>query len=461
MRIRRVLGGVWKEQSGASATVVALALPGLMGLAALGIETGVWFTIKLQNQSAADAAAISAAHEVIAGNITGGLVAAAAEAAAQNGYRGSVPTVVYPYAEGTVSNAVAVTLQQREGVLLAAMFLSEVTISAQAVAVIEVLDNPCLLALGTSGTGVEVASSSRLDMPGCAVAANSVSRSAIDLNSSSSMIAATTLVTPGQVSFQGIPVDPAAPPSEFTLASPARIGAPSVADPYSGTLTHAFLIAGIPVAPSCRSRNSGQVRVYDGNCVVDGTSLTKQQIRLSAGTRISGPWTVSTAQSVDLSPGTYWVTDGDLIVQSSATLKCSTCDNVRGIGVTVILTTQSNRIGTMSVASSAAVNLNAPGTGRFAGLVLVQDANGLSGGTSYTSGRSTLTGTAGAILNGLVYFPRSSMTFRGNPSPSGPRCLLLVVSAAAVAGSSSLEAAGCASAGLAKLPNVYTAALAE
>lgn len=458
-RLRRALGGIWKEQNGASAIVVAIALPGLMGFAALGVETGVWFTIRLQTQSAADAAAISAAHQVIAGDITGGLAAAAA-AAAQNGYRGSVPTVVYPYGSGT-GDAVSVTLQQREGTLLAAMFLSEVTISANAVAMIEVLGNPCLLALETSGTGVEISNSSRLDMPNCAVAANSVSRNAIDLHSSSSTIAASTLVTTGQVSFQGIPIDPAAAPSEFALASPVRIGAPSVADPYSGVLTHAFLTAGMPTLPSCRSRNSNRVRVYDGNCVVAGTSLTQQRIRLSAGTQISGPWTVSTTQSVDLSPGTYWVTGGDLTVQSSGTLKCSTCDNVRGIGVTVILTRQSNRIGTVSIASSATINLNAPGAGRFAGLVMIQDANGLPGGTGYTSSHSTLTGSPAAIINGLVYFPNSSMTFRGNPSPTGPRCLLLVVGAAVVAGSSSLESAGCASVGLASLPKVYTVALAE
>ena len=121
-----------------------------MGCAALGVETGIWFAIKLQNQSAADAAALSAVHEVIAGKSMGELLAAASKAGARNGYRGSTPTVVYPYDDGTVSNAVAVTLQQREGALLAAMFLSAVTVATKAVAVIEVLDNPCLLALGTT-----------------------------------------------------------------------------------------------------------------------------------------------------------------------------------------------------------------------------------------------------------------------------------------------------------------------
>ena len=160
----------------------------------------------------------------------------------------------------------------------------------------------------TTGTGVEIADLARLDMPNCSVAANSISRSAIDLHGSTSSITAATLVTSGEVSFQGNPIDPAAPPPEFALASPARIGAPNIADPYAGALTHGFLIAGMPTAASCKSTNSGGVRIYDGNCVVAGTSLTRRRIRLSADTQISGSGISLTGQTVDLSPGTYWIT---------------------------------------------------------------------------------------------------------------------------------------------------------
>jgi Flp pilus assembly protein TadG len=47
------------DQCGASATMVAITLPALIGFGALAAETGLWYTIKIQNQSAADAAAIS------------------------------------------------------------------------------------------------------------------------------------------------------------------------------------------------------------------------------------------------------------------------------------------------------------------------------------------------------------------------------------------------------------------
>ena len=341
-----VIARVFRDQGGATATIVAIAFPCLIGMSALGVETGVWFAVKLQNQSAADSAAISAAYEVIAGrtDVTGELTAAAGEAARRNGYNGNVPAVVTPFSDGIVTNGVAVTLQQSQGALLAAMFLSGVTVANTAVAVIEVLDNPCILALGTNSTDVEIAAFTPLDMPNCSVAANSISSTAIELHSSASAVAAATLVTAGEISLQGTPIDPAAPPPEITLSSPAMIGAPSVADPYAGSLTHASLIAGMPANPTCISKTTGNVTIYPGTCTIPGKLLTDPQILLSANTRISGSWRIASGQTIDLSPGTYWVTS-NLTLKSHAVLKCSTCDNTKGAGVTIIVAAQTDKIG--------------------------------------------------------------------------------------------------------------------
>ncbi len=457
-----LIARIFRDKSGATAMIVAIALPGLIGIGALGVETGVWFTIKLQNQSAADSAVVSVAYGVIAGktNMTGDLARAADEAARRNGYKGGTPAVVYPYSDGIVTNGIAVTLQQSQGALLAAMFLSGVTVSNTAVAVIELLDNPCILALGATSTDVEIAASVQLHMPNCSVAANSISGSAINLRSGTSAVAAATLVTAGEISLQGSPIDPAAPPPEFTLSSPAMIGTPRVADPYAGTLTHALLARGMPATPACAPRTSGYVTIYTGNCAIAGQSLTAPQILLSPNTRISGSWKITSGQTVDLAPGTYWVT-GNLTLQSRSVLKCSTCDNIRGAGVTIILIAQAGKIGAISVASSAMLTLNAPSSGPFAGLAIIQDSNGLPPGTSYTSSRSTIGGTPGATLNGLVYFPNSSVTFHGAPSAAGPQCLLLVVGTVDIDATSRLDAGGCASAGLGNLPAIVTVAIAE
>src|SRR6516165_3879498 len=146
---------IFRDTRGASATIVAIALPGLIGFGALGAETGVWFTLKLQNQSAADAAALSAAYQVVYGktNVTSELTPAANEAVARNAFKGTIAAVIYPYSDSVVTNGVAVSLEQTQGTLLAAIFLSGVTVTTKAVAVVEVLNNPCVLALGTTNTG--------------------------------------------------------------------------------------------------------------------------------------------------------------------------------------------------------------------------------------------------------------------------------------------------------------------
>jgi hypothetical protein len=411
---------IFNDNRGTSAALVAIALPVLIGFGALGAETGVWFTIKLQNQSGADAAAISAAYEVIAGktDATADLTPAANEEATRNGYKGSAPAVIYPYSDTIVSNGVAVTLQQTQAALLAAMFLTEVSVATKAVATVKVFDNPCILALGASGTALDVQANTHLDLPNCSAVANSIGASAIALQDTTSSITAATLVTAGEVSMQGNPIDPAAPPPEFALASPAMIGAPTIADPYAATLTHTFLVAGMASAPKCKSLDSGHIR---GNCKAD-------------------TWTVRPGKTVDLSPGTYWLT-GNLTVYGTL--------QSQG-GVTIILA------GGIAFASGATINLVAQSSGPFAGIVLIQDSNGLPAGTV------SIEAAAGVTLNGLVYFPKASVTsFHGNPSAAGPRCLLLVVNTLNVNATSSLDSAGCASAGLANLPTVSTVALGE
>jgi Flp pilus assembly protein TadG len=421
---------IFRDMTGASATLIAIALPGLIGFGALGAETGVWYLIKLQNQSAADAAAISAAYEVVAGktDVADELTPAANEAATGNGYRGSVPTVTYPYNDGIVSGGIAVSLQQSQGAFLSAMFLPEITVTNKAVAVIEMLNNACILALGTSGSGIEIADLAGLDMPHCSAVANSIGSTAIELDSGSSITAA-TLVSAGEVAVAGDQINPAAPPPELALSSQAMIGAPSVADPYAGWLTYSYLTSGMP-RTGCSLRRMGERTTYSGSCVIDG---------------IDG-LTITTGRTVDLSPGTYWITRGDLRVESKGVLECSACDNATGTGVTIILTE-----GAVAMATDATVELNAPNSGAFAGLLIVQISNR----------NSSIGGGSGSALNGLLYLPNSSLTFHGNPSVSGPRCLAMVVDRVDVNASSSLDSAGCGSAGVANLPTVLTVALAE
>src|SRR6266478_7422563 len=87
-RVHAVLDAITRflrDNRGATAAIVAAALPVLIGFETLGVETGLWYMMKWQSQSAADAAAIAAAHEIIDGKtaLPGYLTPAVSEAAAR------------------------------------------------------------------------------------------------------------------------------------------------------------------------------------------------------------------------------------------------------------------------------------------------------------------------------------------------------------------------------------------
>ncbi len=427
-----------RDNRGAAATIVAVALPVLIGFETLGVETGLWYMIKRQSQSAADAAAVAAVHEIIAGrtDVAGELTLAANSAAAQNGYTGTAPELVYPYNDAIVANGVAVALQRSQKVF-GSSFLPDVTIASRAVAVLRVLDDVCVLALSSTGAGVEVDSASHLQAPGCAVAANSTSQNAINIRNHSGALIAATLATPGEISLQGSPIDPAAPPSAFGPTPRMLIGATSIPDPYANMSAHAFLSSQIPATDAAiNSLLTGAMTLIPGH--------------------YSGGISVGTNASVDLRPGVYYVTEGDFSIAAGATVTCTTCG---ASGVTIVLTSATagpGSIGSVRIAKGATVTLRAPNSGTFSGLLFIQDQLATSNGGATPD--SVLAGGSSMNLTGLLYFPTTEVRFEGNP---GATCTLLIASRVVIDGAAGFAASGCVGAGLSSVPPIYTAALVE
>ena len=426
-----------RDNRGATAAIVAAALPVLIGFQTLGVETGLWYMMKWQSQSAADAAAIAAAHEIIAGktDVPGDLAPAVSEAAARNGYTGTAPQVVYPYSNSIVPNGVAVFLQRSERVF-GSIFMPAVTIVSKAVAVLGVLDDVCVLALSTTGTGAEVDSASHLDATGCAIAANSTSSNAIDIRSQTGLLSASTLVTPGQISLHGNPIDPAAPPPEFSPTPRTLIGAPRIPDPYADTLTHAFLSSQVPATiAAVNTWSTGTTKVFPGH--------------------FSGGMTVGPTAGIDLTPGVYYVTEGNFWIASGATVTCTTCSGTNG--VTIVLTSAGvGAVRNVQINSGAIVTLRAPSSGTFSGLLFIQDPLAIPSGENTPD--SVLAGGFTMNLTGLLYFPTTKVRFQGNP---GATCTLLIAGRVGTNGSAGFATSGCAGAGLSGRPAVYTAALVE
>jgi Flp pilus assembly protein TadG len=542
--LRSAIARLYRDERGVSAVMVAISLTVLIGFAALGVETGLWYAIKRQNQSAADAAAISAAYEVLAGNtnVTTNLTPAATRAATQNGYTGAAPVVTYPYSDAIVSNAVAVTLRKTQGALLASLFLPNVTIETKAVARVFPAAPGCILTLGTTGMDVGIQGSSTLSAPDCSVMAASTDNCAINDHDQGGSITAKYLITAGQVSYgQNCTVfDPTSPPSnlqanlltgvasqQFTDPYGAASGTTSFTNPCTGTggyLSHAFLTCNIPTSGQtyCYSGtpSSGSLLVAGGVRFCNGLTIKNETVDLVpsggigsvavlttpnnytstptvtftggggsgaaatavmsgngkkvAGITLTSPGSgYTSAPTVTLSGGggspaataaatvsngVIWITDGDLALQSNGVLECTTCNTTTGKGVTIIFTTTAasgGTIGAPTMQSNPTIdNLNAPTSGTYAGLLMVQDT---VAGATYTT-TAQFQGNPGQSLNGLIYTPNSNLSFQGNPSVTNS-CLLVVANTMTLSGNSSLATGGCPN--TFPLPEVKNVALAS
>jgi Flp pilus assembly protein TadG len=451
---------LWRDCTGATAVIVAVSLPVLLAIAGLALDVGWWYSIRRQNQSAADAAALSAGYEVA--YATGKEVLAAGQAATPNGYSGPAPAagcagppsfVCSPYTDAALDGllgkgkyqAIAVALWRTQGGWLSNFAsLANVTIGNRAVALVKTLPPVCMLALDpTLNKTVDLAGNAGINAPNCSIVSDSTSASAFNFQGSVS-ITAGTLITPGQVSTTG---------SAFTLnlANPAQIGANPVPDPFASILTHTVLTSGIPPVPPTT------------NCATPNPPPNKTTTTYNGGSRFCGGLAIKNT-TVNLNPGTYWVTDGDLSLQANGILECTTCTG--GAGVTIILTTTSTSgtIGNFNMTSNSTFNLTAPSTATLggvsiAGMLILQDnAAAIGSKVKYTPGGSSFIGGAGSVAGGLIYAPHQSFNMQGNPNSS---CAVVIADTVQLQGTPTFSDAGCPNSLVQDLTTVKTVALAE
>ena len=443
------VSGLWHDRRGVTAIITAIAGIVLMGFAGLAIDVGYWLNNKSRMQGVTDRAAFSGVNALRdGGNSTAMTLQVRATAAASGFVDGDDGTAVVanrPPSSGpnqADTSSVEVLISQPQPQFFTRIFLeTPPTVQTRSVAMLAPGEPVCMLALNpTAADTINFAGNPTISAPDCTMVSDSDSNTAVHLQGSVSVTAA-TIVTPGQIGYTGGAYT-------LTLGTPALTGAQSVPDPYASTLTHSNLTAGMPTSPACTK--SGVT--WSGNCVVPGASVNSGNT-LSASTRISGGLDIKNG-TVNLAPGTYWITDGDLDLKSGsgATLHCTTCTS-GGAGVTIILTTahsSGGTVGTLTLASNANLTLNAPNSGTFAGDVVIQDSNGLPAGTTIHT-ISNAQANAAETLTGLVYFPKTAITFQGGPDSTGPQCLVLVANTIGFQGNPRFATSGCSSVGLTNL----------
>jgi hypothetical protein len=421
-RLRRLLRGFWGEQSGSTLALFAFALPAMLGMGAIGVETGLWYVSKRAIQTQADAGALGGAFAKVWGQTDTQAKAAALNEAERNGYvegasediESNIPAKYGPYA--TVDDTVEVMISREHDTMLFAAVVPDdlLKVSTRAVAGILPTGKACILALDEVEDGALTnGGQTTVLAPKCAIASNSTADDSIRFTGSAT-VDVQTLWTAGDMLIDGNQ-------AKLTTADPPTVRKWPLEDPFEGT----------------------PIDIPLGACLNSNWN--------SSGTKSPGKYCnsimVASGSVINLMPGTYYIDQGNLTVNGGATLACPTC-SPGGEGVTFVLTSSGsvNNIGTVTINGNATIILNAPGTGMasagpggiYEGLLFYQDPRA----PSSTSKSATLNGTAASSLVGATYFPNNNVTWTGNLSGVS-ECTVIVANTVTLTGNSLLSTDKC------------------
>ena len=236
-----------------------------------------------------------------------------------------------------------------------------VMIGARAVARIRTAANACVLALSpTAPRAAQFSGSSDVNLIGCSVMSNSMAADAVRVQGSA-QLSTPCIYAVGQawVTSGATMTD-----AECARTGP-KTGVSKVADPFEDVA--------MPTRPSgCRSNSA--------STLLPG--------RYCGGLSLSG--------TVNLQPGVYYIDGGTFRVNSKA--------NIRGNGVTFVLASGAR----VSMNGNATVDLRAPASGAYSGILFMGDRNS-SGGL-----RNSFNGTASSRMTGAIYFPTQAVEYLGN-----------------------------------------------
>jgi hypothetical protein len=213
---------------------------------------------------------------------------------------------------------------------------------------------------------------------GCGVATNSTGPEAIKVNGNPDVIASPIGAVGG------------VPPASSFAGTPVMI-------PYGPPQQDPFGYLGDPVVPA--------------NCNAELKVGTQDDITIDPGCYRG----MDVKGKLTLRPGTYTIDGGTLSFGSQA--------EVRGTGVTFVLTSSNavsnpSSIATWDMNGGAYMNLSAPTSGTYSGVLFYQDRR-----APLTN--SHINGNSSSVLDGAFYLPSHELTFNGNTGMT-VQCMRLV-----------------------------------
>ena len=385
--------------------MLAVAFPALVGAFILTMEVGYWFHTKTNLQNTADMAAMAGARQyVTSADVTASKIAVIADAK-DNSFDpevGDLETHIPPISGAyTADAAVQVQIEQEVPTFFVHMFLSDpIFTNVNAVARIgSATEEACVVSLSTSGTGVTVGGSTSVSLDGCVIHSNSVSTSAIIDNGN-------PILTAGCVSAVG-GVDLGSNNMVLDCDTPWE-SVPPIADPFD-YLT-APELAGTNCDDDPTVSGNGNTRLTNISGDTDGDGI----VRLCNDFDIYG--------TVNLDPGTYVIDGAEIDFNADAALV--------GDDVTLIFM---NDADITTINNSNRLDLEAPTTGDYAGVVIYGDPDTMS------SNSWTFNGQALVSLEGAAYLPTIDLTYVGGAGVLATGCTQLVANTVTFSGNSGFQ----------------------
>lgn len=405
------------DKAGAIAVIAAVVIPVVIGFVGVGAEVSYWYYNQRKVQNAADAAAYAAAVQLRVEGTPTDMETAGVDAASRTGYNVGIGVHQFnsPPLTGAfqVADAVEVNLTENVPRLFSAVFLNgAIPMSARAVALIGNARPACVLALDPSADGaVTFTGTAEGLFENCDIAANSVSPDAVMVNGGADL-ETDCIVAVGGVTVSGssdLVLNECEQPIENTH---------EFTDPY----------ASVPepdtTAP-CEPQNTFAGPPSAVHDIGPG--------RYCGGLQIN--------RTVNLDPGIYIVDGGALSVSSTAVL--------RGTGVTFFLTNGAD----LNINGTSEVQLSAPTTGPYAGLIVFADPDN-AGDLEYN-----INGDSDSYLAGAIYSPSGTVVVNGT-STSGGGCTQVVARMVRVNGGAALGS-DCTGVGTNPLLSVRSITLVE
>lgn len=436
------LRDVARDRSAGTTTMIALALPMVVGGAGIGIDVSSWYGEKRKLQQAADAAAMGGARMKAAGQLNTIIVTAATNDAARNGHVVSAAHTIVVNTPPTAgayaadSNAVEAIVTRPLKSLFSASFMGTTarTISARAVATVKSVADPevrkslCMLSLATSGEkAIFLNGDGAIAASNCSISAHSTDSKALYLNGSGSITAYTAFLKGGSYANTS-----GSGGLYFTVPA-STYSANTIEDPYAD-------LANPTVSGPCAQTN------YDNT----GTT-TIQPGRYCGGIRNSSSGTLR------LAAGTYYIDGGNVENTNSGSIVCSNCTGDAGVTLVFTSSGSTDLIGGLFSNGSGTITLPAPGPSAgqpYTGIVVYQDRRASAGVAEFGV---LLNGSGGDRLSGVVYAPKRTVHVNGSGTvaDTGKACMSIIALKITLNGSGTIQTTDCGLMG-AQLPKPTT-----